>query len=61
MGAIIEIWISDEPTSEIVHRFRNFGEEVRRALSDTCSMSIGQHRPDRLCHHEFPDSRHSTF
>ena len=40
MGAAIQIQISDEPTSDIVHRFRNFGEDVYRALRDTCSVSI---------------------
>jgi len=40
MSAAIKIAISDEPTSDIVHRFRNFGEDVYRALRDTCSVSI---------------------
>ncbi len=40
MSAAIKIAISDEPTSDIVHRFRNFGEDVYRSLRDTCSVSI---------------------
>jgi hypothetical protein len=40
MSAAIKIAVSDEPTSDIVHRFRNFGEDVYRALRDTCSVSI---------------------
>ena len=40
MSATIEIRISDEPTSETVHRFQNFGEDVYRALCATCPMSI---------------------
>jgi hypothetical protein len=40
MSAAIKIAISDEPTSDIVHRFRNFGEDVYRALRDRCSVSI---------------------
>jgi hypothetical protein len=40
MSAAIKIAISDEPTSDIIHRFRNFGEDVYRALRDTCAVSI---------------------
>ena len=40
MSAAIKIRIAGEPTSDIVHRFRNFGEDVYRALRDTCSVSI---------------------
>jgi hypothetical protein len=40
MSSAIQIQISDEPTSDVVHRFRNFGEDVYRALRDTCSVSI---------------------
>jgi hypothetical protein len=40
MSAAIQIQISDVPASDIVHRFRNFGEDVYRALRDTCSVSI---------------------
>ena len=36
----IRIEISDPPTPDIVHRFRNFGEDVYRALRDECSVSI---------------------
>ena len=40
MSAAIKIAISDEPTSDIVHRFRNFGEDVYHSLRDTCAVSI---------------------
>jgi len=40
MSAAIKIDISDEPTSDIIHRFRSFGEDVYRSLRDTCSVSI---------------------
>ena len=36
----IRIQIVDEPTPDIVHRFRNFGEDIYRALRDECSVSI---------------------
>ena len=45
MGVAIKIQISDEPTSEVVHRFRNFGEDIYRALRDSCNVSI--HEIDR--------------
>jgi hypothetical protein len=40
MSAAIKLEISDPPTGETVHRFRNFGEDVYRALRDTCAVSI---------------------
>jgi len=40
MSAVIKIDISDEPASDIVHRFRNFAEDVSRSLRDTCRVSI---------------------
>jgi hypothetical protein len=38
------LWIQvDEPvTDELVHNFRNFGEDVYRALRDTCAVSINE-------------------
>ena len=36
----IRIEISDQPTPDIVHRFRTFGEDIYRALCDECSVSI---------------------
>lgn len=38
------IWIEvDAPiTDELVHDFRNFGEDVFRALRDTCCVSINE-------------------
>lgn len=40
MSIALQNSISDVPTSEVSHRFRNFGEDVYRALRDTCSVSI---------------------
>ena len=40
MSVTIKIVISDLPTSEVIHRFRNFGEDIFRLLRDTCSVSI---------------------
>jgi len=40
MYAAIKGEISDEPTCDIVHRFRNFGEEVYRGLRDIYSVNI---------------------
>jgi hypothetical protein len=40
MSITIKIEISDLPTSEVIHRFRNFGEDIFRLLSDTCAVSI---------------------
>jgi hypothetical protein len=42
MSLSLQISISDAPTSEVIHRFRNFGEDVYRALHDTCSVSIDE-------------------
>ena len=42
MSAAIKIEISDPPTSEVVHRFRNFGEDIYRLLRDTCSVDIDE-------------------
>ena len=36
----IQIEISDHPTSDIVHRFRNLGEDIYRTLRDRCSVNI---------------------
>jgi len=40
MGIAIRIEISDAPTPEVIHRFRNFGEDVCRSLRDTCAVSL---------------------
>jgi len=40
MSVAIKIMISDPPTSEVVHRFRNFGEDIFHLLKDTCSVNI---------------------
>jgi len=42
MSAAIKVEISDEPTGDVVHRFRNFGEDIYRVLRDTCSVSIDE-------------------
>ena len=38
----IRIAVADAPTPEVVHRFRNFGEDIYRALRDQCSVSIDE-------------------
>lgn len=40
MSTFIRSTISDEPTSEVVHRFQKFGEDADRALRETCSVRI---------------------
>jgi hypothetical protein len=40
MSVAIKVMISDPPTSEVTHRFRNFGEDIFRLLGDTCSVNI---------------------
>ena len=40
MSAAIKIEIANSPTSDVVHRFRNFGEDIYRHLRDKCSVSI---------------------
>lgn len=42
MRAAIKIEISDESTGDVVHRFRNFGEDIYRALRDVCAVSIDE-------------------
>ena len=40
MSTTIRIEISDAPTPDVVHRFRNFGEDVYRTLWNTCSLDL---------------------
>jgi len=40
MIVAIKNMISDLPTSEVIHRFYNFGEDVFRLLRDSCSLRI---------------------
>jgi len=40
MRAAYKIEVSDPMTPDLVHRFRNFGEDVYRELRDICSVSI---------------------
>lgn len=40
MAESIRIEISDQPTLDVLHRFRNFGEDVYRALEEVCSVSL---------------------
>ena len=42
MRVAIKIMISDLPTSDVIHRFHNFGEDIFRLLRDTCSVSISE-------------------
>lgn len=37
-----KIEISDEPNPDIVHRFRNFGEDVYGALREHCTVSLDE-------------------
>lgn len=39
MKAIL-IQITDAPTPDVVHRFRNFGEDLYRELGSRCLVSI---------------------
>jgi hypothetical protein len=36
----LRIEISDEPSQDIVHRFRNFGEDIYRAFRERYSVSL---------------------
>ena len=40
MTETIRIEISESPTPDLIHRFRNFGEDVYRTLKDRCTLSI---------------------
>ncbi len=40
MSANIKIETSGPPTPDIVHRIRNFGEDVYLSLRDSCSVKI---------------------
>jgi hypothetical protein len=40
MNVTIKVEVNIPITSEVVHRFRNFGEDVYRHLRNTCSISI---------------------
>lgn len=42
VSAAIKIEISDPVTPDVVHRFRNFGEDIYRALRETCSVDLGE-------------------
>jgi hypothetical protein len=40
MSVAIKIMIADLPTSGVIHRFRNCGEDIFRLLRDVCSVNI---------------------
>jgi hypothetical protein len=40
MVAALRVQIAEEPSASIVHRFRNFGEDVYRAFRDRCAIDI---------------------
>ncbi len=42
MAKAVLVQISDQPTPEIVHRFRNFGEDVYRALRNSCDIDLDE-------------------
>ena len=42
MSKAIKIAITDEPSSDVVHRFRNLGEAIYSELRDTCDLSLDE-------------------
>jgi hypothetical protein len=40
MSMAIKIMITDLPTSEVIHRLRNLGEDIFHLLRDVCSVNI---------------------
>jgi hypothetical protein len=40
MVATLRVQIAEVPSETSIHRFRNFGEDVYRALRDRCSIDI---------------------
>ena len=42
MSKEIHIEISNRPSVDTVHRFRNFGEDVYRVLKDSCNVDLGE-------------------
>lgn len=40
MSVTLEIMVPDDGEQTFVHRFRNFGEDVYRALRDECDVSL---------------------
>ncbi len=42
MSITIHIEITDAPTPDIVHRFRNFGEDINRSLRYKCTVDINE-------------------
>jgi hypothetical protein len=40
MSVTLEVMVPDDGEQTFVHRFRNFGEDVYRALRDECDVSI---------------------
>ncbi len=42
MAKTLLVQISGQPTPEIIHRFRNFGEDIFRALRDSCDVDLDE-------------------
>ena len=42
MSESIWIEVNEPATDELVHNFRNFGEDVYRALKDVCCVSLNE-------------------
>jgi hypothetical protein len=42
MSTALKIEISNPPTPDVVHRFRNFGEDVWTQLRETCDVSLDE-------------------
>jgi len=40
MAAVIRVEVADVPTADVIHRFRNFGEDVCRVLRERCAIDI---------------------
>lgn len=59
MPTSLQIRITIEPTSTVVHRFRNFGEGVYRGLSDFCDVDLEKiDRATNSFHIKRIESRH---
>jgi len=42
MAKILKVQLTVPPSSDLVHRFRNFGEDVYSALREECAVSIDE-------------------
>ena len=42
MAATLRIEVAEQPVASVVHRFRNFGEDVFRELGETYSIDLDE-------------------